>query len=116
MATVKATHTASGILLAEVPVSETSSVEGNYYIPESALKLPLPGKDENAKPRLTPSTTHYHCPWKGQSSYYNLVTENGKTVKDIAWYYADPSKKAIEKGVTKDKVAFDKGQVKVVVE
>jgi uncharacterized protein (DUF427 family) len=115
MSTIKATHTASGILLASVAASETSSVEGNYYIPESALKVALPGKDE-AHTHLLPSETHYHCPWKGQSSYYNLVTEDGKTVKDVAWYYADPSKKAIEKGVTQDKVAFDKGQVKVVVE
>ena len=30
------------------------------------------------------------CGWKGMANYYS-VTVNGKTNKDCAWYYAEPS-------------------------
>jgi uncharacterized protein (DUF427 family) len=29
------------------------------------------------------------CPWKGEASYYSLVTESG-TLRDVAWSYEAP--------------------------
>lgn len=75
------------------------------------------------------SSLHTKCPWKGQSSYYNLNIDGelrlnpptpsldeatdpssiaGKEFKDAAWYYPEPFEKATH---IKDHVAFDKRQV-----
>ncbi len=50
-----------------------------YYLPKLDVRLEL----------LTPSDTHTRCPYKGVASYYNL-TVNGKTYKDLVWYYPAP--------------------------
>lgn len=116
MSTAKATHIKSGTLLATVDLSSTHKVEGNIYFPASALQIPLPNASGgDAGTHLTESHTHYTCPWKGQSSYYNLVLGNGETVRDVGWYYATPSKKAVESGVDVGSVAWDKGSVRVEV-
>ena len=73
----------------------TKVVEGNHYFPSEAVK----------KTFLKPSDTHTRCYWKGIASYYDLVV-HGKTNKDAAWYYDDPTKEASE---IKDYIAFWKG-------
>ncbi|KEF52460.1 uncharacterized protein A1O9_11302 [Exophiala aquamarina CBS 119918] len=61
------------------------TVEGNIYFPPNSVK--------KAELSFTDSTTHTHCPWKGDASYYN-ITVDGKDVKDAAWYYPDTFEKA----------------------
>src|SRR5262245_57074866 len=41
------------------------------------------------KERLTHSNTETYCPYKGDASYYNVVTEGG-TVDDAIWTYEQP--------------------------
>ena len=53
-----------------------------YYIPRTAVK---PGV------LLKPSSTTFYCPYKGHSSYFDVVPEAGaEPVKDIVWYYETP--------------------------
>jgi uncharacterized protein (DUF427 family) len=40
--------------------------------------------------RLRPSTTTTYCPFKGDASYYHVVTEAGATVEDAVWTYERP--------------------------
>ncbi|KAI9465411.1 DUF427-domain-containing protein [Lactarius psammicola] len=77
--------------------SDTAFVEGNHYFPPESIKVVLAISD-----------TTYTCPHKGNASYYNAEVA-GKTVKDIAWVYPEPTSKVEIKG----KYAFDKAQVKV---
>ncbi|KAG1861793.1 DUF427-domain-containing protein [Suillus subalutaceus] len=80
--------------------SENSSpvvVEGNYYFPPESVN----------KSFLIPSDTTTECPWKGTASYYSAQI-HGETVKDIAWYYANPKPKASH---IKDHVAFYKARL-----
>ncbi|ETI25176.1 hypothetical protein G647_04549 [Cladophialophora carrionii CBS 160.54] len=51
-----------------------------WYLPRTAIKWEY----------LTPSDTHTGCPYKGEASYYNAVI-NGKEVKDVAWWYKNPT-------------------------
>ncbi|KAI9805525.1 MAG: hypothetical protein M1825_000776 [Sarcosagium campestre] len=69
-------------------------VEGNVYFPPSSV-------DQNL---LTKSSTTTYCGWKGSASYYSIEAD-GKTLKDVAWYYAEPLEKATH---IKDFVAFGK--------
>jgi hypothetical protein len=43
---------------------------------------------------LTKSDTKTGCPYKGQASYYNAVVD-GKEVKDVVWYYENPTQESI---------------------
>ncbi len=61
----------------------TINIEGNQYFPPESVN----------KEFFVDSETHTLCPWKGTASYYTLEV-NGKTNKDAAWYYPEPSKKA----------------------
>jgi uncharacterized protein (DUF427 family) len=70
-----------GTVLAES--SRTVEVEGNQYFPLESVQQEFF--------QLSPS--HTVCPWKGTASYYNVVVD-GKTNKDAAWYYPEPSKRA----------------------
>lgn len=63
--------------------NETINIEGNQYFPEESVN----------KAYLNSTDTHTVCHWKGTASYYD-VTVDGKTNKDAAWYYPDPSKLA----------------------
>lgn len=74
---------------------ETIVIERNHYFPERSVN----------KNYITASETHTVCPWKGTASYYNIFVE-GKTNKDAAWYYPNPSSKAEE---IKNYLAFWKG-------
>ena len=83
----------NGATLAES--NDTVVVEGNHYFPINSIRSEYFHK----------SSTHSHCPWKGEASYYDIEI-NGQVNKDAAWYYANPSDAA--KQIT-DRVAFWKG-------
>lgn len=74
---------------------DTVIIEGNHYFPFDSVK----------KEFLTNSNTHTLCHWKGQASYYHLQVD-GKTNKDAAWYYPEPSDQA---AAIKDRIAFWRG-------
>jgi uncharacterized protein (DUF427 family) len=40
--------------------------------------------------RLKPSDTETYCPFKGDASYYHVITETGQTVDDAIWTYQKP--------------------------
>jgi uncharacterized protein (DUF427 family) len=52
----------------------------------AVLYIPLP---DVVQDRLTRSDTETYCPYKGDASYYNVVTEGG-TVDDAIWTYEKP--------------------------
>ena len=70
-------------------------VENNVYFLRSEIDDAL----------LTDSDTHTFCPWKGTSSYYNVVV-GGEVNPDAAWYY--PAPKDAAKQIA-DRVAFWRG-------
>jgi uncharacterized protein (DUF427 family) len=49
----------------------------------------IPLRDVVAE-RLKPSDTETYCPYKGDASYYHVVTEAGGTVDDAIWTYREP--------------------------
>ena len=83
----------NGQVLAES--DRTEIVEGNHYFPIESVKAEL----------LRESEHHSVCPWKGTTSYYDLMVD-GKANKDAAWFYPTP-KKAAEH--IAGRVAFWKG-------
>ena len=80
----------NGTVLAESDA--TVVVEGNHYFPLESVNLEL----------FTPTDHSTHCPWKGDSSYYD-ITVNGETKSNVAWCYPAPKEKAAK---IKDHVAF----------
>ncbi|WP_310496386.1 DUF427 domain-containing protein [Sandarakinorhabdus sp.] len=80
-------------IIADTP--DTVVVEGNHYLPLSAIDPAM----------LTPSTTTTVCGWKGTANYYTLTAGDAQN-KDAVWYYADPKPAAAE---IKGRVAFWKG-------
>lgn len=40
--------------------------------------------------RLRPSGTETYCPYKGDASYFHVVTAAGATVEDAIWTYEKP--------------------------
>ena len=40
--------------------------------------------------RLKASDTETYCPYKGEASYYHVVTAAGDTVDDVIWTYEQP--------------------------
>ena len=63
---------------APLMVFETS-LPTRYYIPAADVDMQY----------LQPVDTQTHCPYKGDSSYYNVAV-NGETYENTAWYYPDP--------------------------
>ena len=49
----------------------------------------IPLRDVVAE-RLKASDTETYCPFKGDASYYHVVTEGGETVDDAIWTYTKP--------------------------
>ncbi|MFG1934949.1 DUF427 domain-containing protein [Mycobacterium sp. NPDC048908] len=49
----------------------------------------IPLRDVVAE-RLKPSGTETYCPYKGDASYYHVVTTAGATVDDAIWTYREP--------------------------
>lgn len=72
--------------------NQTKNVEGNAYFPMDSVN----------KDFLKSSDTHTVCHWKGTASYYDIVVD-GQVNKDAAWYYPDPSEKAMP---IKNHIAF----------
>ncbi len=85
----------NGAVLAES--DDIVTVEGNAYFPEASLR----------REHFLPSETHTVCSWKGTASYHH-VTAGGKTNRDAAWYYPEPSAAASQ---IRGRVAFWKGVV-----
>ncbi|KAF8558352.1 DUF427-domain-containing protein [Imleria badia] len=88
------------VLLNNVLLAECDTpviLEGNYYFPSGTVH----------KTNLSTSNTSTVCPWKGTASYYSADVD-GTSVKDIAWYYAEPKPKAAH---IKNYVAFYKNKV-----
>ena len=83
----------NGAVLAES--DDTVIVEGNHYFPAESL----------TREHFKPSEGHTTCYWKGVANYYDIEVD-GEVNRDAAWYYAEPSKAAVE---IKDRVAFWKG-------
>ena len=83
----------NGAVIAES--DDTVVVEGNHYFPRSSLR----------EEYLRPSSTHSHCPWKGEASYYSLEVD-GAGNPDAVWYYPEPSPAAAQ---IRDRVAFWRG-------
>ena len=74
---------------------QTINVEGNQYFPADSVN----------KKNLKSSETHTICHWKGTASYCDIIVD-GQINKDAAWFYPDPSEKAMP---IKDYVAFWRG-------
>ncbi len=53
----------------------------------AVLYIPL---DDVASERLKPSDTETYCPFKGDASYYHVVTAGDSTVDDVIWTYVKP--------------------------
>ena len=83
----------NGEIIAES--NDTIVIEGNHYFPPGSLKNDF----------FKESSTHTTCPWKGLASYYTIEV-NGTTNNDAAWFYPNPSDRAME---IKNYVAFWKG-------
>jgi uncharacterized protein (DUF427 family) len=73
----------------------TVVVEGNHYFPSDSLNWDV----------LTPTDHRTTCPWKGEATYYSVVT-GGQTNANAAWTYAEPKDAARQ---IKGHVAFWKG-------
>jgi uncharacterized protein (DUF427 family) len=43
-----------------------------------------------AADRLRRSDTTSYCPYKGEASYYHLVTAGGDSIDDVIWTYEQP--------------------------
>lgn len=71
---------------------DTVVVEGNHYFPRASVRADV----------LRDSSTHSHCPWKGEASYHSLEL-GGQRSEDAAWYYPAPKDAARE--IT-DRIAF----------
>lgn len=83
----------NGTVLAES--DRTVQIEGNQYFPPESIKTE----------HFRPSTHTTACPWKGTASYYTIEAD-GRTNRDAAWYYPDPSPASRQ---IKDHIAFWKG-------
>ena len=80
----------NGKVLAES--DDCKIVERNFYFPPDSVN----------REYLKQSDTHTTCFWKGRASYFNIEVD-GKTIRDAAWYYPDPGRRASH---IKDYVAF----------
>lgn len=66
-------------------------------------------REDIAMAFLEPSEKSTHCPWKGDASYFSIVT-GGATLPDAVWTYADPKPDLPE---IAGMLAFDPAQVTV---
>ncbi len=91
-------------VIADAPKGDLIRIEGNWYFPPASLKWEF----------FQESTHHTTCYWKGEASYYDIVT-NGNTNDFGAWYYPEPKQGSVERVGRdfKDYVAFWNGIVVV---
>jgi uncharacterized protein (DUF427 family) len=57
----------------------------------------IPLSDVNAE-AIRPTDTQTYCPFKGDASYYSVVTAAGDTVEDAIWTYKEPYEAVAEIG------------------
>ncbi|KAK6906769.1 hypothetical protein L486_04507 [Kwoniella mangroviensis CBS 10435] len=88
--------------LAKAMTSDLHQVEGNWYFKEAALI---------DRSRYEESETHTTCPWKGEASYFNYKDDDGKIIKDIAWFYPKPKAGTGAEEKVGGRVAFYVGKV-----
>ena len=74
---------------------DTVVVEGNHYFPPASVR----------REHFRESSTHTHCPWKGEASYYDVVVDD-KVNRDAAWYYPEPKSAAQQ---IANRIAFWRG-------
>lgn len=67
----------NGTVLAQS--DETIVVEGNHYFPAHSINWQA----------LEPSDHHSHCGWKGEASYYHVVS-GAERNPNAAWTYPEP--------------------------
>lgn len=77
----------------------TEVVEDNHYFPPGAINWNF----------LEESDRTYHCPWKGDASYYHLVADDERA-DAAAWSYPEPKDAARQ---IKDHVAFYDDRVEI---
>ena len=77
-------------VVAEAPEDELIRIEGNWYFPPKSLKRQF----------FEESDHKTFCPWKGESSYYDVVVHE-KRNEFGAWYYPVPKDGSAER-VKKD--------------
>lgn len=71
----------SGTVLAEAETKDqVLSYEGNLYFDPAAVRRDVL--------RMTERT--YTCPYKGTCHWVDFAGPDGRTVKDVAWVYANP--------------------------
>jgi uncharacterized protein (DUF427 family) len=95
----------NGELVAETDNALTlqeSTYDAVQYIPLADVNRDL----------LQPTTNATYCPFKGDASYYSVVTPAGATVEDAIWTYTKPYEAV---AAIKDHVAFypDKAEISV---
>jgi uncharacterized protein (DUF427 family) len=66
-------------VVAEAPTEDLVKIEGNWYFPPASL----------AEGAYAKSPTQYHCPWKGDTQYWN-VGVGDDVLADGGWSYPDP--------------------------
>lgn len=81
----------NGVTLAES--NETVVVEGNNYFPPQSIKSEY----------LKESDHTTVCSWKGTANYMDIVTPDGKELKNAVFIYKSPSDRAAH---IKDHMAF----------
>ncbi|WP_207835975.1 DUF427 domain-containing protein [Williamsia soli] len=64
--------------------AESLTLQESTYPP--VAYIPLSAVDPSL---LRPSDTETYCPYKGDASYFDLVTPDG-VIADAAWTYAEP--------------------------
>jgi len=74
--------------------NNTQQVEGNHYFPRDSVNWE----------RLKQNDAQYHCPWKGDCTFYD-VTLGGAVFSSAAWSYENPKPAADN---IKGYVAFDR--------
>ena len=57
-----------------------ATIPAVQYIPLADVKQDM----------LRRTDTATYCPFKGDASYYSVVTSNGDTVEDVIWTYEQP--------------------------
>ena len=76
----------------------------------AVLYVPLADVDQGA---LGASEQHTYCPYKGEASYFDIVTGDGDTDAGAVWYYPEPYG-AVE--AIRDHVAFYADRVVITSE
>jgi uncharacterized protein (DUF427 family) len=73
----------NGELVAETDNALT--LQESSYAPVQYIPLADVNRD-----LLRPTDTATYCPYKGDASYYSVLTSSGDTVPDVIWTYEQP--------------------------